>query len=309
MQILINMNFLKRFYLFLFLPLLFVLFSCGETVVEIGQNTYNPKIVIEGYLLPGNKVSNIRISRNIPLNTYIDPKDVILSDANVKIIDLQNNKEYSLKYNPAKFSFEYVGNDLKIDHNNSYKLIVSAVIDSKQLTASSITKVPAKGFKLLTGDSILDSLKYREMNSQGDMKNFNFSFAPSPGTSFYGFSFIALDADTSSFIFNNAYVNVTMKDLRERFDNFKFRARWLQNVNSYSDKISLKLEWLEIWFYSRYRAIIYAGDENFRLFFLTFKTVQEFDGNFHEPRINIQGDGIGIFGSAIADTVYFKVLK
>ena len=43
--------------------------------------------------------------------------------------------------------------------------------------------------------------------------------------------------------------------------------------------------------------------------FQTYKNVQEFDGNFHEPRINIQGDGIGIFGSAIADTVFLKVKK
>jgi hypothetical protein len=309
MQILSDMNLIKKYCQYLFLTSLLFQLGCGDIAVDIGQNTYNPKIVIEGYLFPGNKVSDIRITRNIPLNTYINPKDLILSDANVKIVDLQNNKEYFLKYNPTKLSFEYDGNDLRIDYNFSYKLVVNAVIDSKLLTASSVTKVPAKGFRLLKEDSILDSLKYRGTNSQGDIKNFKFTFTPSPGTSFYGFSFVALNADTSSFIFNNAYINVTLKDLGERFDNFKFRARWLQNVNSYSDKISLKLEWLDIWFYGRYRAIIYAGDENFRLFFLTFKTVQEFDGNFHEPRINIQGDGIGVFGSAIADTVYFKVLK
>ena len=69
------------------------------------------------------------------------------------------------------------------------------------------------------------------------------------------------------------------------------------------------LDWINIWFYGNYRIIVYACDENFRLYVLTYKNVQEFDGNFHEPRINIDGDGIGIFGSAIADTVYLKVKK
>ena len=58
-----------------------------------------------------------------------------------------------------------------------------------------------------------------------------------------------------------------------------------------------------------YRAVVYACDENFRLFLLTYDSVQEFDGNFHEPIMNFTGDGIGVFGSCIADTVYFKVTQ
>jgi hypothetical protein len=55
--------------------------------------------------------------------------------------------------------------------------------------------------------------------------------------------------------------------------------------------------------------IVYAADENYRLFSLSYKNVQEFDGNFHEPKVTLQGDGIGVFASMIADTVYFKVNK
>ncbi len=32
------------------------------------------------------------------------------------------------------------------------------------------------------------------------------------------------------------------------------------------------------------------------------------DGNFHEAKFNIDGDGIGVFGSVIADTVYVDVV-
>ena len=63
--------------------------SCGEGSVEIGRNTYEPKIVIEGYLYPGQKINNIKITRNIPLNTNINPLDLILSNSDVRILDLQ----------------------------------------------------------------------------------------------------------------------------------------------------------------------------------------------------------------------------
>ena len=37
--------------------------------------------------------------------------------------------------------------------------------------------------------------------------------------------------------------------------------------------------------------------------------VKEIDGNYHEPAFHFEGDGIGVFGSAIADTAYFWILR
>lgn len=283
--------------------------SCGEGTVDIGEKTYSPKIVIEGYLIPEKKVEGIRITRNFPINTMPNLFTLILSDADVKIIDLQTNKEYKLAYNPAKYSFEYNGNDLIIGYNKSYKILVTAVIDNKKLIASSITTTPQKGFKIIKEESILDSMKYREKDLYGNIKNFQITFCPSNGTAFYLFSITALNADTSTFIFDNPYFQVDMKELKKNFDFYKYQLEWLQHINQNVDKINYKIEWLDTWFYGNYRMIIYAGDENFRRFVLTYRNVQEFDGNFHDPEMNIDGDGIGIFGSYIADTVYFKVLK
>lgn len=291
------------------LLIILVFYSCGESTVEIGQNTYSPKIVIEGYLYPGKKVENIRITRNIPLNTQPDPADVILYSADVKLTDLQDSKEYTLVFNPEKYSFEYNGGDLQIDYDKSYKLTVKAIIDGKNLQASSVTTTPRAGFKILKDEAELDSMKYRETIESGIVKQFKSPFVPSPETEYYAISIVALDASFDNFIYDNPYMEIDRKDLEEDFDVYKYQFKWLQNVNSYSTKIDYNVEWLDTWFYSRYRLIIYAADENYRLFAQTYKNVQEFDGNFHEPRVNIQGDGIGVFGSLIADTVYFKVTK
>jgi len=290
------------------LSLAFIIFSCGEGTVEIGPSTYIPKIVIEGYVYPGKKVENIRITRNVPM-AAVPGSSIILEDAVVKIMDVQSGIEYKLKYDSAKFSFKYDGNDLIIGYDKSYKLTVSAVIDGKTLQASSVTHVPKEGFRILQEESIVGSIKYREKDSEGNPKLFKVVFAPSVGTSFYAISIVALEADINNFIYDNPYFEVEKKDLKEDFDTYKYQFKWLQNVKSTADKTFYDVEWLDTWFYCNYRLIIYAADENFRLFAQTHKMVQEFDGNFHEPRMKIQGDGIGVFGSAIADTVYFQVLK
>lgn len=289
--------------------LIFINYSCGESVVEIGQNTYSPKIVIDGFIFPGNKVENIRITRNIPLNTKLEPEQVVLFSADVKIKDLQTGNIYQLFFNQNTFAFEYNGNDLIIDYDKFYKLSVSAYVDGKLLQASSVTKTPAKGFKIIDSESYIDTIQYLEKDESGNDKQLFVKFSPSLGTQYYAISIIALEASIENFIYDNPYFEIEEKDLEKELDRYKYQFKWLQNVNSTSSSIEYKIEWLDTWFYSNYRMIIYAADENYRLFAQTHKNVQEFDGNFHEPRMNIDGDGIGLFGSAITDTVYFKIIK
>lgn len=285
------------------------LFSCGEGTVEIGSNTYEPKIVIEGYLYPGQKIQNIKITRNVPLNTNVDPINLVLNNADVKLIDLQTGKEFKLTFNSQKLFFEYNGTDLSIGFDKSYKLVVTASIDGKVLTANSITRIPKSGFRIIDELTTSQTISYREQNSGGGIKNITLAFSPSPGTDFYFFSIVALNASDSSFIYNNPYISVKTEDVKKELDRYKYQMRWLQNINSLGTLIKYDLDWINFWFYGNYRIIVYACDDNFRLYVQTYKNVQEFDGNFHEPRINILGEGIGIFGSAIADTVYVKVIK
>ena len=97
-------------------------------------------------------------------------------------------------------------------------------------------------------------------------------------------------------------VNFFLGELRVFFD-------WIQNpVETERVLSSMRVNWFGLPFVGRYRAIVYAADGNFKDFFLTHATVQDIDGNFHEPILHVEGDGVGVFGSAIVDTVYFEVL-
>jgi hypothetical protein len=71
----------------------------------------------------------------------------------------------------------------------------------------------------------------------------------------------------------------------------------------------MTLGWQDFRFYDDYEIIMYAADKNYKDFFITYQNVVELDGNFHEPKFNIEGDGIGVFGSIIADTVSCRVIR
>lgn len=267
--------------------------ACGDPELDITGTTYEPKIVVEGYLYPGEPVTDIRIMRNFKLNTSIDTSTLFIDNASVTI-----NGE-ALQYNNITRS--YFNNSILVDYNKAYELKVSAVVDGSQLSTSSVTVVPSQGFNLLT--------KNLGVNRYGqDTPEIRFN--PSPSSDFYALSIIPDSASLSNFIYDNKFQpDIKIEDLIESFNNFRFQYAYLLNVSTNSaDTISNKIQGYDTWFYSSYRVIIYAGDKNFRDYVITAKRVREFDGNFHEPVMNFSGDGIGIFASAVKDTAYFTIV-
>jgi len=285
---------------------LFLISGCGEGRVDITDASYSPEIVINAYIFGGQKVQDIKITRNIPLTQNIDTSKIILTDAIVRLIDLSNNKEYLLSYNPLKFSFEYMGSDLFIDYGKSYKIDVQATIDGKNLHASSTTTVPLSGLKADIHD--LGTMVYRETDVYGNVKKINVSFRPSENSIATILSIVALDASTNSFIYNNYYyIETDTQKIEHALDRYKQNYTFQLGIAPGIQDFTVTIDWFTIWFYGKYRVIIYAADRNFYDYFITAKNVMELDGNFHEPKMHIEGDGIGVFGSAVTDTVYFDI--
>jgi hypothetical protein len=301
------MNTKKIYYMLACVASLIGLSACGRGHVDITDASYSPKIVINAYLFGGKKVQDIKITRNIPLTQNIDIDKIVLSDAIVKIMDLGDNREYDLTYNPLKFSYEYEGNDLIIEYGKSYKMDVWAIIDGKALHAGSTTTVPLSGLKADILD--LGDIVYRETESGGVVKKINIAFKPSEKSVATILSIVALDASVSSFIYNNYYYTETDT---QKIDNALYRYKqnyaFQVGIAPGTQDFSIAIDWFTIWFYGRYRVIIYAADKNFYDYFITAQNVMELDGNFHEPKMHIDGDGVGVFGSAVTDTVYFAVL-
>lgn len=272
-------------------------YSCGDPAVEIEEVNYEPKITVEGYLYPGETVNKIKLSRNFPLEIIIDSVDLILTPGKNSLSASING--VPLQYNEV--NGYYFNNNLLIENNKTYKLEVSAFVDGKQLYTESETTTPKSGFQVLEKE--LGNIKYVQQRA-------NIRFNPAPGTGFYAFSIRAENATLDNFIYDNIYFpNQERKDIEENFNDYLYQMNLIINVNSAEDNI-INYEVLELdtWFYTNYRVIVYAGDENFKDYLLTVNRVQQPDGNFIEPEFHFLGDGIGIFGSAVKDTVTFNLL-
>ena len=295
--------------LFVLTNFLILISGCGESPINIDEKTYSPKIVVEGYLFPGQKVENIRITRNFPLDREIELSEILITDAEVRLWDVENAKSYTLNYSPLRFSYEYNGSDLVIDFGKAYQIEITATVDNQKLYTTSTTRVPQKGFKIDDSKSSLYPLTYREKDRSGKIKSFVIAFQKSPETNFYVLSIVALDASQSTFIEDNSY-GIKTDDLDDRMlDGLKYQYKWVEAVFEGFTIYYVDVPWVEIWFHGRYRVILYAGDKNFKDYFLTHNRIQDIDGNLYEPKFHFEGDGIGVFGSAITDTTFFEVQK
>ncbi|MFQ5633366.1 MAG: hypothetical protein ACE5I1_31760, partial [bacterium] len=223
------------------------------------------------------------------------------------IIDNQGRR-FPLIYSHSTFAFNELGL-LKIASGKSYTLEVKAKIDGVPLEARTTTTVPFPGLRIDTSASLLGQMRYRERDANDALKSFKLIFERSPGTNFYALALTALNADTSTFVYDNPFEEFDPHDVLEDLDNFKHRFSWIQDTPLEAGLSNMEIFWFDLWFYSDYQAVIYAGDRNFKDFLTTHDQVQEIDGNFHVPVLHIEGDGIGVFASAVADTVYFTVTR
>jgi hypothetical protein len=285
---------------------LLALASCGKGTVDITGAVYVPKIVIDATLMPGKPVNDVLITRNVPLDAAVDVSDLLLASAQATITDTAGNV-YPLTFDPVDYAFENWS--LHVQHGATYRLDVSATIDGHALSAWAVTTVPDPGFNVIRFKSRLDTLSYRQRDSEGNLLNFNVAFQRTPGNEFYALSVTALDADTSTFIYDNAFYDFDASDVVEYMDELAYGFNWIQNAPPEAGESNMEVFWFHLNFYGDYRGVVYAGDKNFRDYFVTQENVQEIDGNFHEPTLHVEGDGIGVFGSALADTVYFTVIR
>ncbi len=287
-------------YIKIFFPLIvsFMIIECGNPGVNVNNAPYEPKITVEGYLYCGESVHDIKLMRNYALGAPVDQSQLYLTPS-------LNSVSITINGNPLTFDPQtnsYYNSQMYVDYGTTYTLEVFATIDGKKLHTTSTTTTPQKGFTVL--DKNLGQFKY-------NTNPITITFDTSPGTGFYVFSIVPDSASLSNFIYNNVFrSNLDSAKIANNFNDYKFRHETLNNINSYtSTAYSITLNVRDTWFYSSYTVIAYAGDENFKDYLITAPSVQEFDGNFHQPVQIFNGDGIGVFASAIKDTVRFSITK
>lgn len=286
--------------------------SCGEATVSVTNISYEPKLSIEGFLIAERAPEKIRINRNFPVNAQLRNMSLIPENMLATITDVASGTVYDLTFHPSSTNtdsnwFDYTGGDFIVEPGKNYRLDVSGEVSGKVLNASAETTVPLSGFEITAMN--FDQLTYRQPGENGEVSRFFMTINRSPGTTFYLNTIHALDADLSTFVYNNPFFNIDRKDIEENMHRLSFQMRWIQDTPDSAGETEIEIFWSDLWFYSQYELVVFAADNNYKDFIQTFGRVRETDGNFHEAKFNIEGDGIGVFGSMIADTAYISVTE
>lgn len=279
--------------------------SCGKGTVEIDENQYEAKIAIEAILIPNQPVKRIFISRNFRVNQNLQRTTIFLPNADVVLTDVANDAIYTLQYDPDSLWYYYPGNDLTIGYEQTYRLNVTATIEGKRLQASASTTTPKAGLEIVSVNH--DTLSYFQRNANDELLFFELAIQRSPGTDFYLQTTTALDATVESYVYDNPYEDLDEEDVRDDLNDLLYEWEWIQNTPLTPGVTNMEIFWFDLWFYGRYEIVVYAADPNYQDFIRTYNNVQDDDGNFHAPVFHIEGDGIGVFGSAVADTVYLTI--
>lgn len=291
--------------------LMIALYGCGEGEFAVSNTSYEPRMVIEGLLMPGERVDNIRITRNFRADAQIQPNALIPTDIRATLTDEQSGQAYALSMRDAALVedrlFYYEGDDLEIEHGQSYTLEVRAAVEGKALMARATTTVPERGFRIAGLNR--EQMPYRPLDDSGEPINFAVEIDRSPSSRFYLMTVRPVVATSANFVYDNPFTEQKANEVEEDIDDFNFDWDWIQNTPRGAGKSTIEVFWFFLWFYGDYEVVVYAADSNYASFIQTHDEVQEADGNFHEPTFAIEGDGIGYFGSALVDSVNVRVLR
>ncbi len=285
---------MKKNYIIALLFLSIVIASCGDPEVQITDAGYQPKIVVEAYIFAGETVRNIKIARNFRLGQDIDLLKMALTPAENSTVVAING--ITLLFDSKTKT--YYNDAITIDYGKTYKLTVSTVLDGQTLKTSSETTVPKKGFGIY-GWRHLGYISYANDSIELD-------YTPSDGASFYMFAFLPDSASEFNYIYNNKlFDKVDTAEVKKNLTELRTQYDCVTELSSSMHYYTYQVAFFRLNFYSKYKTMVYAGDVNFKNFIFSASSVQEMDGNFHEPATALNGDGIGVFGSAIKDSVFF----
>lgn len=163
--------------LLLLIPL--ILISCLE------DTTRTPNFVIEGFIVAGEPVDNIKVKQISPLLSEEVTSDPI---TNASVILSQGSASFPLLYNTTSGLYEYLENDLTIASGQEYLLNVN--VGDRQATASTLAPAAPTGLSLTRNELVIPTLRLsfglqEEITLLFDEERISMTWDEVPGQSFF----------------------------------------------------------------------------------------------------------------------------
>ena len=293
----------QKSYLILLLTATSMLALISGSCDLVDQDQYEPSYIVEGYLIEGRNLPDIRVSTDVRATEAYNFEDVAVDGAKVNLHMLDEsgdiNKTYS--YNMTSRGVYSPENKLKVEGGKTYRLRIVLPGDNNHLITSEST-VPT-GFEVI--EVLNDSLAYKGpvMASALCSK----SYYPNRQT-YYMLTLINSSADST-------LLTPLYADLMENYgDDMELAELSIMSSGilseasmvAYGDgELKIDLPWSAVAFYGYTQVAFSTLDDNM-YDFVTSQSVQlsgsnVSPGEIYNLRYNIEG-ARGIFGSYAADT-------
>lgn len=284
---------------------LLVLAGCGL----LEPPTPSSQVVVEAYMVAGEAMSEVRLTRTVPLDAAYDADSLGIVDADARVELLRSDgsieESYALKHADYRPGI-YIPSDRPIiEPRRTYRLIVDAPEASGLITST--TTVPDT-FRTLRANR--DTVVYRSDDP--------FVFYLSPPSSsgrqnVFVITTVALDGHEEEL---TPFARARFEDGGATITQLRENVSPLLNEESFSrtgeGELRVQYPWLGINFYGRTRVVLQALDENL-YDFLRSHMVQQGGSTLPPgeiPNVLEHVDGArGIFGSLARAEVDFVVLR
>ena len=262
------------------------LLSCLE------DTTRTPNFVVEGFIVAGEPVNNIKIKQISPLLSEEVTSDPI-TDAQVVIHE--GNTPYPLIYNGTTSLYEYLDSDLDIEIGEEYRITV----DVGDRQASATTLVPAQPTGLrLTGDQLVIptlrlSLQLRqEISDLFQEERITLTWDEAEGQSFF------VVIENRAVAWDPILPEQIPEEAVELLSSFRFISEPSQTGSF--DIIGVALET-----YGPHIAKVFTVNQEY---VDLFNNLEQDSRDLNEPPSNVS-QALGIFTAFTVDSVAFEVVR
>ncbi|MBM4178710.1 MAG: DUF4249 family protein [Ignavibacteria bacterium] len=263
--------------------------SCEDPI----PTDYTEELVIEGFVIVGEPLANIRVMRTLPISDTFSFKKAAVNDATVRVF--ANNSEIAIEFVADSFGGSYRARDAsyRVLPSSSYQIRVKAL--GKTLEATTITPIALSWIK--EGPNVVqfphpDSLLFPGADSLA------VSWSQVPNTEFYIIGLECLDTLGYGKYLTPASSDTNTRTPRPKPDFFNRDGTLVSNertifggtIFSASQTIWGVFRW-----HGRHRLNIYAPNKEFLEWFYQVGSGRR--SSYDYRLSNIKG-GLGVWGGA-----------
>jgi hypothetical protein len=276
----------------IFILTTFFILSCDQDP----ELNFNEEIILQGYLTVGEPINNIRLTRTIPLTEKYDLEQSTVKDA--EIIIKEGDNIFNLIYNNSTLLYEFDSNYV-VKENTNYEIEIKTT-NNKIITGETFT--PSQ---IIWDQVFEEEVLQFPIDTLNPDKTERISWQYDGTLLSVNLTVRCLDTLNYGSYFERFNIGENTNEKNRRIerpwrDDFDFLDP-VEYVILPGESKSTPVVWNSFKFYGLHEVTVYAPDFNW-----TRWGIQFYRNQYNELLSSVEGDGIGVFGSAsvIRDTLF-----